>query len=445
MFTRDEGLSKANVNLLKNSVDSELDSIQAQVQSTWEVEHDLDGTHTDIHADSVTVDGAISGDSLTGDDITCDNLTVNVLATCERVEVGPGASADFEASTEAYAFTVSNGILGVIGNDDASGRQLLLEARNTATADQNCDVYAHAVDGAFSATVQVSASDSANTSAVRFTVHDGNHLYVQPGSPGIEIGGNLDVSGGLNIGSGNVDLVGSDGKINGPLSSTIIDDLSGANLTTLNGSNISSGTVADARLSSNVALKNTDNSFSANQTISKSSARFNLTNTAGGGEKIIQLASDTQTGFQLSKDSTPSTAIWWGLSNPGGADGDDHVWSTFNGSAFTQRMTLLTTGQLKLAGTAVRATTEGTNHLDIFDGTAPAGTLANGISLYSTSGELRVMDAAGNPTLLSPHDKNGFWIFESRSGLTGKMFTVHMEKMIRRLNEVLGGGFIEDE
>ena len=40
----------------------------------------------------------------------------------------------------------------------------------------------------------------------------------------------LDVAGGLNIGSGNVALVGTDGKINGPLSTTIIDDLSAVNL-----------------------------------------------------------------------------------------------------------------------------------------------------------------------------------------------------------------------
>jgi hypothetical protein len=58
----------------------------------------------------------------------------------------------------------------------------------------------------------------------------------------------LDVGGGINAGTGDVALVGTDGKINGPLSSTIIDDLSGANLTTLNASNISSGTLADARV-----------------------------------------------------------------------------------------------------------------------------------------------------------------------------------------------------
>jgi hypothetical protein len=67
----------------------------------------------------------------------------------------------------------------------------------------------------------------------------------------------LDVGGGLNIGTGDVSLVGTDGKINGPLSSTIIDDLSGANLTTLAAGNISSGTVATARLGSGTASSDT--------------------------------------------------------------------------------------------------------------------------------------------------------------------------------------------
>ena len=41
----------------------------------------------------------------------------------------------------------------------------------------------------------------------------------------------LDVTGGAEFGSGNVELIGVDGKINGPLSSSIIDDLDGSNLT----------------------------------------------------------------------------------------------------------------------------------------------------------------------------------------------------------------------
>jgi len=52
-------------------------------------------------------------------------------------------------------------------------------------------------------------------------------------------------------------------------------------------------------------------------------------------------------------------------------------------------------GNLLVGGTAARGTTVGTKHLDLFDGTAPAGTLTNGISLYSDSGDLKFMNSAG--------------------------------------------------
>ena len=67
----------------------------------------------------------------------------------------------------------------------------------------------------------------------------------------------LDVAGGITAGTGNVALVGTDGKLSGPLSSTIIDDLSGANLTTLNAAALSSNTVPTARLGSGTASSGT--------------------------------------------------------------------------------------------------------------------------------------------------------------------------------------------
>jgi len=102
-------------------------------------------------------------------------------------------------------------------------------------------------------------------------------------------------------------------------------------------------------------------------------------------------------------------------------------------------------GNVKIAGTVSRATTEGTNHLDIFDGTAPVGTLANGISLYSTAGELRVMDAAGNATLLSPHDHaTNEWIFYSKNTVTGREVRIDAERMLRYLNAKFGTDFVHD-
>jgi hypothetical protein len=55
----------------------------------------------------------------------------------------------------------------------------------------------------------------------------------------------------------------------------------------------------------------------------------------------------------------------------------------------------------KIGGTAVRGTTEGTCHLDIFDGTAPVGTLANGCSFYSEGGVPKIMNAAGEVVSLT--------------------------------------------
>jgi hypothetical protein len=101
-------------------------------------------------------------------------------------------------------------------------------------------------------------------------------------------------------------------------------------------------------------------------------------------------------------------------------------------------------GSLKIGGTAVRATTAGTNRLDIFNGTAPVGTLANGISLYSTAGELRVMDAAGNATLLSPHDKEtNEWIYDSVDK-NGKRLRIDMERMMKAINDKFGWDFVKE-
>lgn len=119
--------------------------------------------------------------------------------------------------------------------------------------------------------------------------------------------------------------------------------------------------------------------------------------------------------------------------------------SRANGFAPAEHLRICSTGNIKLSGSALRGTTEGTNHLDIFDGTAPVGTLANGCSFYSTSGEMRVMDAAGNATLLSPHDsETNEWIYHSVDTRTGKGLRIDMERLMRKLDELFGGGFVRE-
>jgi len=96
-------------------------------------------------------------------------------------------------------------------------------------------------------------------------------------------------------------------------------------------------------------------------------------------------------------------------------------------------------GSIKVGGTANRATTEGTNQLVLFNGTAPVGTLANGVSFYSSSGEANVMDAAGNATLLSPHDaETNEWIFRSKHTPSGKVLKINVERLLRFVNDHFG-------
>ena len=126
------------------------------------------------------------------------------------------------------------------------------------------------------------------------------------------------------------------------------------------------------------------------------------------------------------------------------------------GAITTERVSIMGSGAgvgvVKIAGTATRATTEGTNHLDIFDGTAPVGTLANGISLYSTTGELRVMDAGGTATLLSASDKLILassdpswmpWAFPKENPYTGERWEVNMGKLIAWAEMQSGQKFTE--
>ena len=102
-------------------------------------------------------------------------------------------------------------------------------------------------------------------------------------------------------------------------------------------------------------------------------------------------------------------------------------------------------GNVKIGGTAARATTEGTKHLDIFDGTAPVGTLANGISIYSSAGEGYIMDAAGNTTLQTPHEnENNYWVFNSSNAGTGKSLIVDMELMMKQLSATFGWDFVHE-
>jgi len=62
-----------------------------------------------------------------------------------------------------------------------------------------------------------------------------------------------------------------------------------------------------------------------------------------------------------------------------------------------------------------------------------------------TNTEVHVMDGAGNVTKISPHNNSGEWEYFSRNVNTGKVVRVNMERMIRKLEEITGEQFIEEE
>ena len=104
--------------------------------------------------------------------------------------------------------------------------------------------------------------------------------------------------------------------------------------------------------------------------VTTSSARLHLAKTGGVALRLDDLSTNY---WEISNDSNL-------IFNRGG----------------TERARITSVGNLSLGGSADRGTTVGTNALQIFNGTAPAGTLTNGVSLYSSSGDLNFMNSAGN-------------------------------------------------
>lgn len=127
------------------------------------------------------------------------------------------------------------------------------------------------------------------------------------------------------------------------------------------------------------------------------------------------------------------------------ANTDDLVFGTNGGGGFTERFRMTTAPSFKVGGTAGRGTTEGSNQVVLFNGTAPAGTLTNGASFFCASGEMKVIDSAGNVTQLSPHSPTtNEWIFNSKNTVTGKVLVIEMERFMKFLNKKFGGDFIKE-
>jgi hypothetical protein len=145
------------------------------------------------------------------------------------------------------------------------------------------------------------------------------------------------------------------------------------------------------------------------------SSQLSIGTTTASGMATIESPSNNPYGYATGPQIVLSNAtvrkgnIWTQNTSTGNnGDGlyfDSYDVSTTNGFFWWRNiasgptvntlMGLTSAGNLLVGGTAVRGTTVGTKHLDLFDGTAPVGTLTNGVSLYSSSGDLKFMNAAG--------------------------------------------------
>jgi hypothetical protein len=120
--------------------------------------------------------------------------------------------------------------------------------------------------------------------------------------------------------------------------------------------------------------------------------------------------------------------------------------------SLASRMRIDSTGNMLLGGTATPTSSVG--NLCLFNGTAPAASVTNGVVLYAqdvSTSELRVRDEAGNVTTLSPHNFDLLgersdpmaWAYYAKNVFVGKEIAVDMMKVIRALEKLTGETYIK--
>lgn len=192
-----------------------------------------------------------------------------------------------------------------------------------------------------------------------------------------------------------------------------------------------------------------------NSAATNSRNAISAANTTSGGTNVGIVASATGTsstsntgGSFSASGGTVSTGLEITAPN-GGVDGGSSQALVVSGTSPSYFA-----GNIHIGSSAGRGTTNPTASISIYNGTAPAGTLTNGATFYATSGEMRVMDSAGNATLLSPHCDRALasrklcqfndWIMDTTSATTGKRLVVEMERLLKALDKKLGGGFVHE-
>ena len=147
----------------------------------------------------------------------------------------------------------------------------------------------------------------------------------------------------------------------------------------------------------------------------------------------------------------PAATVTGKVEGTPGADdmpGALHFETTADGAKeSTARLVIEPKGNLRV-GTDANSVTLNANAagaLAIHNGTAPNAATSNTAVLYVDGGELKVLDAANNTTILSPHpDGSEDWVFYSKNLKTGKTVKIQMQKLMKKLNDLLGEDLFEE-
>jgi len=150
----------------------------------------------------------------------------------------------------------------------------------------------------------------------------------------------------------------------------------------------------------------------------------------------------------LEYGASPTATNNWHVGSEG-----DGSFRFYNGTfgAGTERMRIDSSGNLLLGGSSSPASA--TKSFAIFNGTAPTGSVTNGVIVYaedvSTSSELKVRDEAGNITTLSPHNFSQIpegpsedMAFSYYSEKDNKYINVDMLAVVRELEKLSGKQFV---
>jgi hypothetical protein len=229
-------------------------------------------------------------------------------------------------------------------------------------------------------------------------------------------------------------------QLTGPLPA-----ISGASLTSLNATNISSGTLDTARLPGTITVSGVITASAYADTGTALSSIYGLwlrdfslfsgRDSAGDGTLLVN-----QQGYALG-GFFRDLAIY---------DGKGAQIGLFTGKSNSKGEYLANGYSLNVGATSYLGRgTNPTNAVNCYPGTAPIGAAGGHMAtLYcenlAGSTELRVMDEAGNATTISPHDHvTGKWIFRSTRP-DGSEIVVQMEDLVKWLDARFGTGFVSD-